>query len=154
MNKKASISSVYYWIIRVTILLPIMIFALSQIVNLSVSTSVDTYNSEFLVLENQFFSSLAPVDSSTGRKDIGIIDIKNFNQQTLNKHINAGRTFGVKLTLNDKPSIFFNKDFFDLATPLKKTNKYDFLEFKRYVLVKENNKLSPSELTFEVLFSE
>ena len=151
-SKKAVSAKVFYWIFVLLILLPLMIFSISKIISGFSYEVTRTKNIENLVLEDRIMNLLAFVDSNTGRVYKGIIFLPNFNESFLDYTLKTKRHFGVKLSLNDMPPIYFNSEIYSIGKPLINTNEYQETNNERYVLVMdEEGNLRPSFFNMSII---
>ena len=100
-SKKAVSPKVFYWIFVLLILLPIMLFSLSQVISGFSSQATKIGAIENIVIEDRIFKLLSFADPNTGRSYPGMIYLPNFNEEFINKSIKTQRSVGLKLTLED-----------------------------------------------------
>lgn len=151
-SKKAVSGKVAYWLFVLLILIPIMVFSIAKVIDGFSSKVTKTGNLENIIVEDRIFQLLSFTDPNTGRSYPGIIYLPNFNEPFINNSIKTQRSFGLKISLEDKISIYFNQEFYKVAEPLKKLNKYKETKTKRYVLVKdEKGNTTPSYLEISIM---
>tara|TARA_B100001971_G_C18012806_1_gene443278 strand:+ start:163 stop:651 length:489 start_codon:yes stop_codon:yes gene_type:complete len=152
MNSKKAISAkVFYWIFVLMILLPVMIFSIIQVINAYSANITKIGNLGNILIEDRVMNILAFTDPNTGRVFHGIIYLPNFNETFINKALKTQRKFGLKLTLEGK-QIYFNKEFYDVAEPIKDLNKYKETKLTKYVLIKEKSKNAyPSFMNISIM---
>jgi hypothetical protein len=151
-SKKAVSGKVAYWLFVLLILLPIMIFSLANVINNLSSQATKTGNIKNTLIEDRIFKILSFTEPNTGRNYPGIIYFPNFNQEFIEGYIDTKRSFGFKLSLEGEEPIYFNKEFYEVAEPLKNLNKYQETNTKRYVLLKEKEgETIPSYLEISIM---
>lgn len=148
-SKKAISAKVFYWLFILFILIPLMIFAISSVINTSYVSATKISNIENTILEDRILNILAFTDPNTGRSYPGIIYLPNFNESLINKSIKTKRAFGLSLSLNNKEPIYFNQEFYEIAAPLKDTNKFKETKKQRYILIK-NKEGDTTPATMEI----
>ena len=132
--------------------IPIMLFSLSQVISGFSSQATKIGAIENTVIEDRIFKLLAFTDPNTGRSYPGIIYLPNFNEEFINRSIQTQRSVGLKLSLEDKPPLYFNQEFYEIAAPLKDTNKYKETKTKRYVLIKDvKGNTTPSYIKISIM---
>jgi hypothetical protein len=135
-SKKAVSAKIFYWLFILSILVPIMVFSLSKVINTYYTQSTKTGNIENILIEDRIMNILAFNDPNTGRLYPGIIYLPNFNETFITHLLKTKRSFGLKLSLEGQQIIYFNQEFYEIALPLKDTNKYEETKKQRYVLIK------------------
>jgi len=146
-SKKAITETPWIWLVRIFILLPIIIFALGIVIDTANVELSKTKNIENLLIEDRIMWALSYTDPASGRIIPGIVDNKRFNEEILKQSLKTNKQIGIKLTLQDQPPIYVDQEFYEVAAPLKKTNKYKETFSKRYVLVQPGLKRSILEIS-------
>ena len=136
-SKKAIAAKVVYWLFVLLILLPVILFAIMAIINVKSTNITKTTSLENVIIEDRIMNILAFTDPNTGRTYTGIIYLPNYKETFIKNTLNTQRQFGLKLSLQNKPPIYFNKEFYEIAEPLKNTNKFQETKKIKYILLKD-----------------
>ena len=139
-SKKAVSAKVGYWMLVLLFLLPLMVFSIFQVVNAFSSEVIKTNNLENIIIVDRISRIFSFTDPNTGRDYPETIYVPHFTESFLNDSLKTKRQFGVKLILENFTPIYFNKDFYDLAYPLRETNKYQEIKEIKYVLLIDGGK--------------
>ena len=151
-SKKAVSAKVFYWLFVLLILLPLIIFAISNVINTFSTQVTKTSNIENILIEDRIFNVLAFTNPNTGRSYPGIIYLPHFNETFINNALKTQRSVGLKLSLAEQQPIYFNQEFYEIAAPLKDTNKYQETKHERYVLIKDKSgNTTPSYLNISIM---
>lgn len=174
-NKRGVISGeVVSWIPRIIFLI-VVVFAVVLLVKILIITIIDARDTEANVLVNRFLFSkdgLSYYDDKIKRVYPGIIDFKKFESLSSNNP-NSLDTEGIsygpdnpliaaKITLKYvEPGLeltaYYNKDKYDkwsprvLPTVTGGAGSVKAFTEKKFVLVKEGDKLSPAFLEFDII---
>lgn len=129
MNKKGDISDNVYWILNIS-LVAIIIFLINLGLGMTTNAYADTKGLEYSILNERVINSLLYIEPISGATQTGMIDIKDFTNDTIKKTIASepGRQFGIRVSLeynNLEKEIFFNKQDYE-----------DFRIFRTYELEK------------------
>ena len=150
-SKKAVSAKVFYWIFVLIIVIPMMLFSIFQVINTFTSQITKTNNLENLLIEDRILKILSFTDPNTGRSYPGIIYLPHFNEEFINNSLKTKRQFGLKLNIDEKNPVYFNEDFYEIAYPLKDTNKYQETLLQRYVLLRGNDgSITPSYMKISI----
>lgn len=116
MNRKAEISENVHWILNIS-LVAITIFLINISLNTTAGSYTETQGMEYDLLNERIIDSLSYVDPLTLNMQKGIIDLANFNENTLNRTLKkTARNFGVKVTLEyegQTEQIYFSKQDYE-----------------------------------------
>jgi len=129
----------------------VAIFAIGILVNIvngTIKESLELNDLRFYSIAERFlYSQSCFVKEENGRPLPGIIVSSRFSDKILQKcMVYVDKPIGVKLTLNDDKTLYYNQETFDSILPLKFSNKYKYV--KRRFLVFVDDK--PGNLLVEV----
>ena len=168
MNKKAQTSHTVIKSITWFFFLIIILLSITFLVKSYIRTVIDTKDIEAdLFYQEMLFTNngITYQDEITSRNYPGIIDIDNFNLDTLNKSINYGpENYFIAADFNLRyldgtliKSFVYNEKWYDRWKPL--TKKYlpgsgsaDIVFKQIYVLVKQEEVIFPAILQVEIVY--
>jgi hypothetical protein len=141
------------------IFLALALFSVVFLTKYFVVQNLESNRLEMEVFYNRMIYSpnaLAYVDNVTGRAYPGVIDFDKFNSENLDKTLNYTykRTLAAKLTLGEFTPVYYNKEWYDRFSPLKRMRGLSgvlTLEKSLPVVYEDNDKLYPAILKVEIL---
>jgi len=153
MNKKAAVARHFWWYFRIPLLLVMMMFLWVLQTRIS-KTGVDTASLEYDVVVNRIYQNLAYVSPNTGRIYPNIIDQNKFNEEFLNTSFTE-KNFAIKLSLTNNPTIFFNKEFYEFAEPIKGISKYqEIFQTNPIQVLTKDNKLTQEIIKISIIYQQ
>jgi hypothetical protein len=138
IGRRGVSGNVFFWLIVIVILLPLMIFSLNQILSSFSSSASNTHDIENFLVHDRIIHDISAIDPSTGRVLPYVIDQSKFSSDFLAYSLKTSRSFGARFSL-DNQTIFFNEDFFDIAFALRNTNKYDGIYNEDIVILRNSS---------------
>ena len=118
LRKKGDVSDNVYWIMNIA-LVAIVIFLLNLGLGSTTKSYANTQGLEYYLLNERILNSLWYTEPISQAVQQGIIDISDFNGETINKTIvieKSTREFGIRILLqynNNEKEIYFNEENYD-----------------------------------------
>lgn len=146
--KKGMSANVGYWFFRILIVLPIILFVLSQITSLASDQATTSRNIGSPIIENRIYQTLGYIDPNTGRLYPEIIDLTKFNEEYLANNILSDSALGLKLKINNQ-ELFYDKEFYIIAD--QQPRKYNKITITRPITTIENNIKKQAHIKLDIL---
>ena len=149
-GRKGEVSDYMPWIMNI-MLFAIVIFLLNLGLTSNYASYTDTNDLEYILMNQRALSSLLYIYPSTGTIDNEMVDLKSFDNKTLEKVFSETDVdFGIKVTLDyngEIKEIYYDKDNYEDLRIFRN------IKLEKGVKVKDGDKIYDGNIIIENVFN-